>query len=160
MTRLDPSIDKPVTITHIIATGSGFAETEEGESVFVSGNIMYRSRAMLGDILQARLIRNDRDAERTPWRCVYLAPAERGEQIPRTQAVLSVLEAGGVWTPDEMAEETDIPEPACRAIMEAMFRSGLGAKYLRYTDPFRNVDLVAFSHHPEAVRLVSEGEPA
>lgn len=155
-----PAIDTTLTITNVIDTGSAFAETEDGQCAFISSNIMRRAGALLGDVVSAKVVPNDREADRTPWRCIFVSPGDREVHIDRTQQVLSVLEGGGVWTPDDMAEETGVSERACRAIMESIFRSGLCTKFLRYTDPGRHVDLVAFTLFPETVRFVCEGEAA
>jgi hypothetical protein len=107
-----------IIITHILPTKTAFAvtNTHPAEAVFIPGKIASMHSLVEGQEVEALLVPNNHQPERTPWlaaRIELLPPASNLRPAPDPEPdpepsledrVLEVLREGGEWTDFEMAE--------------------------------------------------------
>jgi hypothetical protein len=125
-----------VIVTHILPTGTAFGATtgKPAESVFIPGHIASPAGVVVGQEVEAMLVPNTREPERTPWLAVkldLLAPAsvQVDDVFSVEDCVLEALREGGEWTVEDMAVHLGAGRSAVADALETIYNKDLCAKY-------------------------------
>ena len=174
---------KNLTITNIIASGSGFAVSlDSGASCFVPPRVMQACGAQIGETVEAMVIDNPTVdmANRTPFMATYVKPADTTRSEPADTYTLStaspsdaakftrdVMREGGVWTvalmmeeyvsehPDLTAEEKAYAYTTISNTLRAMFRAEQCSKWAMWGKASQpKPSREWFSCHPKDVDVV------
>ncbi len=125
-----------IIITHILPTGTAFAVTQSrpAESVFVPGKVACDAGIVVGEEVEAILVPNVREPERTPWLAAKInllspASAQEDEVFSVEDCVLETLREGGEWTVSDMAGHLGAGIDAVADALETIYNKDLCAKY-------------------------------
>lgn len=141
-----------IIITHILPTGTCFGVTQDKpvESVFIPGTVARDLGLVVGQEVEALLVPNSHQPERTPWlaakidRLPSVASTPPAAELSIADRVHEVMHDGGVWTVATMFEElfpgadksAGIKEyNAISAALRAMFARGDCAKFQLWRSP-------------------------
>jgi hypothetical protein len=109
-----------IQITHILPTGTCFGVTQDKpqdkpvESVFIPGTVARDLGLVVGQAVEALLVPNSHQPERTPWLAAKIDLVPPAASTPTTppaaelsiaDRVHEVMRDGGVWTVATMFEE-------------------------------------------------------
>jgi hypothetical protein len=128
----------PIIVTHILPTQTAFGATTTApaEAVFIPSKISRLLGLVVGQEVEALLVPNTMQPERTPWLAARIEVPELTGSI--AEQVQSVMRDGGVWTLADMFEElfpgearaTSLTEyNAVSAALRGMFTRGDCAKF-------------------------------
>lgn len=133
-----------IVITNQLQTMSSFAVRMDGVdgAVFIPARIAEEHGLSVGDSIEAMLVPNSTQADRTPWLAVRVdaaePPIEETPGISVADKVRGTMRDGGVWTQASMfnhlfpnGERTEMQEEynAVSAAFRAMFNKGECAKF-------------------------------
>jgi hypothetical protein len=114
--QIKEATHKSIMIHEVLDSGSAFAETANGELVFINQRIVSTMRAEAGQTYEAFLLPNYPDKrEMIPWRALRLA-TEGQDPTPKKQpvdekllhAIVRLLNNEGYLTAAEIAETLDV----------------------------------------------------
>lgn len=113
-----------ITITNILASGTGFAvRNDDLSSVFISSKVSAQVTLKVGDNMRAILAPNHREPDRTPWQALRFeqgaAPAQPA-LYDRVRAALVYSEA----TLPELVEDTGADIAAVQGVLYDMQSRG------------------------------------
>lgn len=101
-----------ITITNQLPSMSSFGVRLDGTegAVFIPSKIVNQFKLEVGDTVEALLVPNATQSDRTPWLAVRVEPAKAPAPIqqldyPIIERVRDVMREGGVWTQATMFEE-------------------------------------------------------
>ena len=140
-----------IIVTHILPTGTAFGATatKPTEGVFIPGAIARATGVVVGQEVDAHLVPNTMQPERTPWLAVRIEAkpplvAEKAKPELVSTKVQAVMREGGVWTVATMFDEL-FPGAdktaglkdynAISAALRAMFARGDCAKFQLWRSP-------------------------
>lgn len=131
-------IKAAIHITNVIPSGTGFAVTADGQSVFIPKSVAENANIKMGDEVEAKLVANHADPrQRTPYMAVYI---ERHNAMTEavnkctTEDILTLLEEGYLST-QEVAAEVGIDSQSANAILNNLHAEGRIVKAAVYAKP-------------------------
>ena len=155
-----------ITVTHILHSGTAFGATASRppESVFIPGKAAEQSGLVVGQQVEAVLVPNTMQPERTPWLAAQinlLPPMTRPqvEEVPTIESwVLSALREGGEWTVADMSVYLEVHSDQVAEALETIYNKDLCAKYQLWrkrsdTEPSDEW----FTCHPDEVEFIAAG---
>lgn len=129
----------PIIVTHILDSKTAFAATKKSpsEGVFIPSKISQMFSLVAGQEVEAVLVPNTMQPDRTPWLAVRVEPIPPATLRKETKAkelvsikVERVVKAGGVWTVQDLAEELEIEdEVSIEKALRSMYARGDCAKF-------------------------------
>jgi antitoxin component of MazEF toxin-antitoxin module len=132
----------PLIITHILPskTAFGATNTKPSEAVFIPSKISEMFNLVVGQEIDAHLVPNTIQPERTPWLAVRVQIKPPAMMTPRadttdtwelvTAKVTRIMDEGGVWTVDNLAAEIGTGNKAAvKGTLQAMYMRGDCAKF-------------------------------
>jgi hypothetical protein len=133
---------KDVIVTNRLPSGTCFGVTDgtDPKGVFIPQRVALACSLDVGDTVQAQLVLNTVEAERTPYFAIRVAhkAVEPGENSSLTANVLVALKAGGVWTAKTMGDLVfeekgysigENPTAAAAGALASIFASGGCSKF-------------------------------
>jgi hypothetical protein len=142
----------PIIVTHILPSATAFGATasKPTEGVFIPSNVSKACHLVVGQEVNAKLVPNTMQPERTPWLAVSIEVTPPAADLPPlvgelvSVKVQRVMKAGGVWSVLTMFEELfpnhDKNEHikdynAISSALRAMFARGDCAKFQLWRSP-------------------------
>ena len=130
-----------ITVTNQLESMSSFAVRMDGVdgAVFIPAKIATALKLGIGDTVEALLVPNTTQADRTPWLAIRVEPVKaQTSDYPIIERVKDVMKEGGVWNQSRMFEElfpngdraTNLDEyNAISAAFRSIFNSGGCSKF-------------------------------
>jgi antitoxin component of MazEF toxin-antitoxin module len=132
---------QPIIVTHVLSTKTAFGVTSSRppEAVFIPGKISAMLGLVEGQEVNAQLVPNTMQPERTPWLAVRVelkppaaaTPREGSSELVTTleDRVLEALRDGGEWGVADMATHLGADPSRVGEVLEAAYNRDLCAKY-------------------------------
>ena len=131
-------IKAAIHITNVIPSGTGFAVTADGQSVFIPKSVAENAHIKMGDEVEAKLVANHADPrQRTPYMAVYIERNNAMEQAvakATTEDIIDML-YDGYMTTAEVAAEVGIDSQSANAILSALHNEGRVVRAAAYQTP-------------------------
>jgi len=123
----------PIIVTHVLPTATAFGATlsRPSEAVFIPGSISRMLKLEVGQQVQALLVPNTMQPDRTPWLAARIERAElvTTQHTTLSDQVLEELREGGEWTAKQMAAHLGVDPNLVSGILESAYNQDLCAKY-------------------------------
>jgi hypothetical protein len=121
---------QPIVVTHILPTGTSFGATMDtpSEAIFIPGHVSNPAGLEIGQEVDAVLVPNTREPDRTPWLAVRVV-ASSSVDTSLCDSVLDLLEGGGEWEAGQVTGHLGAPQEKVREALERLYKSGHCAKY-------------------------------
>lgn len=130
---------------------AAFAMAQNGDGdIYIPSSISGRMKLQNGDTILAKVKPNTL-GRGTRWFCIHATKTGDIADDERVSDVEHVLDSGGAWTPQEMADEIGCDPATAFSIMDRFYSSGRGVKFCRYSGPGSGPDLHSFSWVPDRV---------
>lgn len=130
---------RKAVVENVTEVGSAFATTQEGESVFINGRIVQLLNIQPLEELRVFLVPNyENRRAQVPWRSVRverLSGPEADYEDRPDDAVLRLMEPGGVWSVAQIAEEIDADPGAIGRAAARLFMLGKICRADVYSKP-------------------------
>lgn len=120
-----------IIIHNIIENGPAFGHmVDTEEHVFIPTVVASITAVKVGDTCTAELRPNVRAPEKTPWFCSRIT---QNKSIDGFEDVAHLLiDIGGVWSVEDLASETGMPESKAAAAAENLYHDGKVGKFIMF----------------------------
>jgi hypothetical protein len=120
-----------IIIHNIIPDGPAFGHMiDTEEHVFIPTIIADRTAIEVGNTCTVELKPNVRAPEKTPWFCSRVIENKSIEGFADIAHLL--IDIGGVWSVEDLAEETGMPESKAAAAAENLYHAGKVSKFIMF----------------------------
>jgi len=123
----------PILITYILPTNTAFGVTaaHPHEAVFIPARVTEATGIVVDQEVDAILIPNAKDSERTPWMAVRIeVKRTAGLTAPSLEdRILEVLRDGGEWNTADMAKHLKADPDRVGETLNGIYRRDLCARY-------------------------------